>query len=139
MTPVSCERAGAVSTLVIEDGGGHRRRFRVATWIDATGTRHHVQGAAGAFSLLEVPRFSEPGHAAVAGALIAPMPGKVVKIRVAVGDTVAAGATLLVLEAMKMEHSVHAPAAGVVAELRVALGEQVASDQVLAVVAAAAV
>jgi acetyl-CoA/propionyl-CoA carboxylase biotin carboxyl carrier protein len=75
--------------------------------------------------------------AAHAGAdsLTAPMPGTVTVVKVAVGDEVAAGQSLLVVEAMKMEHVISAPHAGTVAELDVAPGATVAMDQVLAVIA----
>ncbi|MFE0414819.1 acetyl/propionyl/methylcrotonyl-CoA carboxylase subunit alpha [Streptomyces tendae] len=75
-------------------------------------------------------------RAAHAGAdsLTAPMPGTVTVVKVAVGDEVSAGQSLLVVEAMKMEHVVSAPHAGTVAELDVAPGTTVAMDQVLAVV-----
>jgi 3-methylcrotonyl-CoA carboxylase alpha subunit len=63
----------------------------------------------------------EVGH----GRLIAPMPAKVIRVDVAVGDRVARGATLLVTEAMKMEHTVTAPADGVVIRLAVAVGDLV--------------
>jgi acetyl-CoA/propionyl-CoA carboxylase biotin carboxyl carrier protein len=69
-----------------------------------------------------------------AGSLTAPMPGTVTVVKVAVGDHVAAGQSLLVVEAMKMEHVVSAPHAGTVAELDVTPGATVAMDQVLAVV-----
>ncbi|MEU1551808.1 biotin carboxylase N-terminal domain-containing protein [Streptomyces scabiei] len=74
--------------------------------------------------------------AAHAGAdsLTAPMPGTVTVVKVAVGDEVTAGQSLLVVEAMKMEHVVSAPHAGTVAELDVSPGATVAMDQVLAVV-----
>ena len=62
------------------------------------------------------------------------MPGKVIELRVAVGDRVTAGATLLVLEAMKMEHPMTATEDGVVTEVRVAEGDQVESGAVLLVV-----
>jgi acetyl-CoA/propionyl-CoA carboxylase biotin carboxyl carrier protein len=77
--------------------------------------------------------------AAHAGAdsLTAPMPGTVTVVKVAVGDEVAAGQSLLVVEAMKMEHVISAPHAGTVAELDVAPGTTVAMDQVLAVIAPA--
>ena len=81
-----------------------------------------------------VPRFSDPAAVLAAGSLTAPMPGSVVRVLVAAGDTVSAGQTLVVLEAMKMEHAVHAPAAGVVSELRVQPGQQVDAGSVLAVV-----
>jgi acetyl-CoA/propionyl-CoA carboxylase biotin carboxyl carrier protein len=62
------------------------------------------------------------------------MPGKVVKILAAMGQEVAAGAPLVVLEAMKMEHTVRAPDAGVLRALHVAVGDQVDADRLLAVV-----
>ncbi|MFE9673490.1 acetyl/propionyl/methylcrotonyl-CoA carboxylase subunit alpha [Streptomyces sp. NPDC006259] len=75
--------------------------------------------------------------AAHAGAdsLTAPMPGTVTVVKVAVGDEVTAGQSLLVVEAMKMEHVISAPHAGTVAELDVTAGTTVAMDQVLAVIA----
>jgi 3-methylcrotonyl-CoA carboxylase alpha subunit len=59
------------------------------------------------------------------GSLAAPMPGKVIAVLVQKGDKVAKGTPLVILEAMKMEHTITAPRAGVVAEIRFAAGEQV--------------
>ena len=68
-------------------------------------------------------------HAGVAetegGRLTAPMPGKIVAIHVAQGQTVAMGAPLLVMEAMKMEHTIFAPGPGIVDELLFDIGDQV--------------
>jgi len=61
------------------------------------------------------------------------MPGRVVDVRTTPGATVDAGAVLVVLEAMKMEHAVRAPLSGVVADLRVAVGDQVEVEQLLVV------
>ncbi|MCX4880977.1 biotin carboxylase N-terminal domain-containing protein [Streptomyces sp. NBC_00847] len=69
-----------------------------------------------------------------ADSLTAPMPGTVTVVKVAVGDEVSAGQSLLVVEAMKMEHVISAPHAGTVAELDVTPGTTVAMDQVLAVI-----
>ncbi len=66
-----------------------------------------------------------------AGACKAPMHGRVTQVFAAPGDTVAAGTLLLVMEAMKMEHQVHAPFAGTVRALHARVGEQVAARQVL--------
>jgi acetyl-CoA/propionyl-CoA carboxylase, biotin carboxylase, biotin carboxyl carrier protein len=66
------------------------------------------------------------------GELRAPMPGSVLVVPVSVGDTVAAGQTVVVLESMKMELSLAAPLAGTVAELGVAVGDKVARDQIVA-------
>ena len=66
--------------------------------------------------------------------LLAPMPGTVVAVRVEVGAQVAAGDPVLVLEAMKMQHTVAAPHDGTVTRIDVEPGAQVASGEVLAVV-----
>ncbi|MEP7297006.1 MAG: biotin carboxylase N-terminal domain-containing protein [Burkholderiales bacterium] len=71
------------------------------------------------------------GTAAVAGALRAPMHGRVTQVLVAAGAPVQAGALLLVMEAMKMEHRIVAPFAGTVAALHARVGDQVAARQVL--------
>ena len=68
------------------------------------------------------------------GSLLAPMPGTVVSVDVEPGDRVEAGQPVLVLEAMKMQHTVAAPTAGTVTELPVSTGQQVAAGEVLAVV-----
>jgi 3-methylcrotonyl-CoA carboxylase alpha subunit len=77
---------------------------------------------------------SARGEAAGAGPVTSPMPGTVLVVKVAAGDTVRAGTPLLVVEAMKMEHTVTAPIDGVVSELPVRAGQQVALDETLAVV-----
>jgi acetyl-CoA/propionyl-CoA carboxylase biotin carboxyl carrier protein len=68
------------------------------------------------------------------GGLTAPMPGTVTVVKTSVGDPVKRGQTLLVLEAMKMEHVITAPHDGTVSELRAAAGATVAMDELLAVV-----
>lgn len=84
--------------------------------------------------LREVPRFTDPADAVASGSLLAPMPGTVVAVKVDSGAEVAAGDVVLVLEAMKMQHSVTAPHDGIVTEINVEPGSQVASGEVLAVV-----
>ena len=84
--------------------------------------------------LREVPRFTDPADAVASGSLLAPMPGTVVSVKVDAGAAVAAGDVVLVLEAMKMQHTVTAPHAGTVTEINVEPGAQVASGEVLAVV-----
>ncbi|MEJ5977655.1 acetyl/propionyl/methylcrotonyl-CoA carboxylase subunit alpha [Novosphingobium sp. PS1R-30] len=66
------------------------------------------------------------------GAILAPMPGKVIAVEVAAGDTVTKGQKLLTLEAMKMEHTLTAPFDGTVAELNAVAGAQVQVDALLA-------
>lgn len=65
----------------------------------------------------------------------APMPGNILDVKVSVGDTVAEGDVLLILEAMKMENDILAPAAGKVVSVQVAKGASVNSGDVLAVLA----
>jgi propionyl-CoA carboxylase alpha chain len=104
--------------------------------VHPVGDRVFVDSALGSTELAELPRFAEPSTAAEPGSLHAPMPGTVVRVEVAEGDPVSAGAVVVVLEAMKMEHAVRAPADGVVASLPAAVGETVTAGQVLAVVGA---
>jgi propionyl-CoA carboxylase alpha chain len=107
------------------------RRIVDVTRIGATA---YVDSALGHDALAEVERFPDPSAAAHAGSLLAPMPGTVVRIAVAAGDSVAAGSAIITIEAMKMEHTIRTPAAGVVTGLPVPLGAQVDSGTVLAVV-----
>jgi len=65
------------------------------------------------------------------GAILSPMPGKVIAVEVATGDMVTKGQKLLTLEAMKMEHSLTAPFDGVVAELNATAGAQVQVEALL--------
>ncbi|MBK8908002.1 MAG: ATP-grasp domain-containing protein [Rhodospirillales bacterium] len=74
---------------------------------------------------LDDPALRSSLQEAAAGGLMAPMPGKVIAVNAAPGDAVARGATLIVLEAMKMEHAITAPADGTIAEIRYRVGEQV--------------
>jgi 3-methylcrotonyl-CoA carboxylase alpha subunit len=70
------------------------------------------------------------------GELVARLPGTVVAVAVAAGDAIEAGATLMILEAMKMEHAVVAPVAGTVAKVHFAKGDRVPEGAVLAEVTA---
>lgn len=69
--------------------------------------------------------------AAGAGSVTAPMPGTVLDVKVNVGDTVKAGDTVLILEAMKMENEISAPAAGTVKNIHVSKGASVNPGDVL--------
>ena len=116
--------------VVVLEAGGVRHRFAV----HAEGARVDVECSLGHVALTRVPRFTDPADQVAAGSLLAPMPGSVVAIRVDAGQQVAAGETVLVLEAMKMQHTVTAPHDGVVDRVEVTLGQQVAAGDVLAVV-----
>ena len=80
-----------------------------------------------------VPRFIEPGNEIPEGGLVAPMPGKVIEVKVKKGDKVKAGDTLIIIEAMKMEHSIKATENGKVAKLMVSLNQQVDNGATLLV------
>ena len=71
---------------------------------------------------------------AAQGGVIAPMPGKILAIRVGVGDRVQVQDVLCILEAMKMENEIMAPAAGVVKEIGVTEGQDVLYGHVLFVI-----
>jgi acetyl/propionyl-CoA carboxylase alpha subunit len=114
--------------------GGVRRRYRV----DLAGTTVDVSSSLGSSSYDVLPWLPDPADAIAVGSLVAPMPGAVVRVLSAAGDTVAAGQPLVVLEAMKMEHTVASPGPGVVAEVHVVAGQQVDAGMVLAVVEATA-
>jgi len=117
---------------------GVRRRFEVSRYgsVPAGGLAElvAVESSLGSVSFTPVPRFREPGSALAAGSLVAPMPGTVLRLGVAVGERVRAGQPVLWLEAMKMEHQITAPADGVLAELPVGVGQQVEVGTLLAVV-----
>jgi propionyl-CoA carboxylase alpha chain len=106
---------------------------RLAFAVHRVGDASFVDSAEGAVTLAELPRFPEPSAELAEGSLTAPLPGAVSRVLVVPGQRVRAGELLLTLEAMKLEHPVHAPAAGVVAELPVAAGAQVDAGAVLAV------
>ncbi|WP_432149048.1 acetyl-CoA carboxylase biotin carboxylase subunit [Streptomyces sp. bgisy029] len=113
-------------TVELDGTVGHFHRS--GDWLGRDGDAWHVQD-------------HDPVEASLSGAgrsgadtLAAPMPGTVTVVKVAVGDEVAAGQSLLVVEAMKMEHVISAPHAGTVTELDVTAGSTVAMDQILAVV-----
>jgi 3-methylcrotonyl-CoA carboxylase alpha subunit len=75
--------------------------------------------------LLDDPRTHEFSASAATGGLTTPLPGVVVAVPVAVGQKVAAGEVLMVIEAMKMEHAINAPYAGTVQAIHFARGERV--------------
>ena len=84
------------------------------------------------FKLL--PRFTLPGLEQQAGGLVAPMPGKVIDLKVKVGSKVKKGDTLVILEAMKMEHQVKASDDGKVTKVLVKKDDQLENGAVLMVI-----
>jgi acetyl/propionyl-CoA carboxylase alpha subunit len=95
---------------------------------------YYVDSPLGSSVLEEIPRFPAAEEESEAGSLVAPLPGVVDDVKVAVGDRVSAGDVLVVIESMKMLYPVTAPAAGRVAEIRVAKRAHVEAKTVLAVI-----
>jgi len=80
-----------------------------------------------------LPRFIEPGNDVPEGSLIAPMPGKVIDVKVKKGSKVKAGDTLVIIEAMKMEHTIKATETGKIAKVMIKLNDQVDNGATLLV------
>jgi propionyl-CoA carboxylase alpha chain len=118
---VELEVDGVLGAYEIHIDGAH-------TWVD---------GPDGSSSLEELDRFPSVAAESAAGELVSPLPGSVVRVEVEPGQKVETGQALVVVEAMKMEHTVTAPRPGRVAEVRVCEGEQVGGGHVLVVLEAA--
>ncbi|WP_369189584.1 biotin carboxylase N-terminal domain-containing protein [Streptomyces sp. R08] len=114
---------------VVLEVDGVQRKFEVATYGDD-------QVYVNATTLTALPRFPDPTAQLAPGSLLAPMPGTVVRVAegLTVGAQVTAGAPLLWLEAMKMEHKITAPVTGRLTVLHAGLGHQVQVGALLAVV-----
>ena len=127
VTAAGQPRRGASHEIAIEPGGHgkhvvHVAGYAVPVTVHGPGKRRSDAG--------------ERSASAAAGpiAIVAPMPGRVVKVHVAAGDTVTARQGLVVVEAMKMENELRAPRAGTVAEVRVREGAPVEANVVLVVI-----
>jgi 3-methylcrotonyl-CoA carboxylase alpha subunit len=117
-------RIAAAATQVFQDAV--RWDGESALWLTYAGKTFHIgvpsgQDIAGA-----------AGGASTDGAILSPMPGKIIGLQVKQGDTVSKGQKLVTLEAMKMEHSLIAPFDGIVAELSAVEGAQVSEGALLA-------
>ncbi|REK73244.1 biotin/lipoyl-binding protein [Aeromicrobium endophyticum] len=117
-TRVVLDVAGVVEAYVVSVGTGS---------VD-------VDGPHGAVDLVAVPVFVDPADVVAEGSLLAPMPAAVVEVAVVDGQDVRTGDVVVVLEAMKMQHTITAPTDGVVTQLSVTAGSQVESGAVLAVI-----
>jgi propionyl-CoA carboxylase alpha chain len=113
-----------------EESGGLRHKCRVRGDGDST----WVQCGSRMLQLQQVQRFADPSTVVLTGGLKAPMPGRVIGTMVSTGDVVVAGDALVVLEAMKMEHTIRAATAGTVRNIYVSVGDQVEAGAVLALV-----
>ena len=108
------------------------RRFDVALWMPAS-----AMAGSGTAPARPKPKRASGGGSAAAGSgkIAVPMQGTIVKVEVEVGQHVAAGDTVCVLEAMKMENNIAADIAGTVAEINVAVGQSVTNGEVVIVIA----
>ena len=99
---------------------------RVTASVIRHGEERHILGPLGTRQLAYVnPHQAQASSGSHGGRLTSPLPGRVVSVAVAAGDSVSAGQTLMVIEAMKMEHSIAAPAAGTVETVHFSEGDQV--------------
>jgi biotin carboxyl carrier protein len=86
-------------------------------------------------SVAEPPKTAPQQSSGGAGEPVeVPMPGRIVKLNVALGQAVSSGDTLMVLEAMKLENEVTCDVSGVVKELRVQVGDMVDAGDIVAVI-----
>ena len=128
--PMDVDEVRAAPGTVVLTTEGVTRHYRV----DQVGTTVFVDGPDGWSTLVAQDRFPSTAGRLAEGSALAPMPGGVVRVAVSEGQTVASGQLLVVLEAMKMEHAVHAASAGTVTSVTVAEGDQVETGRVLVVV-----
>lgn len=131
--------ASTYSLIGLGDGQASQEVGLSETGMPGEVAVHTASGVASVRVLSGAARFGRgPGEpsAQAAGAqqVLAPMPGKVVKILVKAGDEVKARQGLIVVEAMKMENELRSPKAGRVAEVRVTEGTSVEAGRVLVVV-----
>jgi biotin carboxyl carrier protein len=110
---------GGTVDLTTEDG--LRRRYRVRTAVHGA----YVNGPEGQSTFFRRAEDDPDERGGVAGECRAPLPGAITKVLVAVGDAVAEDDGLVVLEAMKMEHTLRAPGAGTVTQVMAVPGQQV--------------
>ena len=90
-----------------------------------------TRSAAGSVVFSQLPRFIEHELDFAGGGPVCPLPGTVIAVHVAVGQTVGEGDVLMVVEAMKMEHKIIASAAATVGEVRFAVGDRVDQGDLL--------
>ena len=121
---------GEVSAGSVELIAGESMRLEVSRY----GSERFVDGAAGSARLTLLPRFPSASRTDTEGSLHAPMPGRIVRVEVSEGDAVSDGQPLIVLEAMKMEHTLRAPHQGTVTSVNCRVGDQVEGNDVLIVV-----
>jgi len=134
--PFELEGAGVLEPAVVSPTkvelrlGDESRQYEVARY----GDLRYVDTRIGPARLTALPRFPVRDADEDGASLHAPMPGRVIRVDVSAGDHVAEGDTLVVLEAMKMEHTLRAPHVGTVVEVLCEAGDQVVADALLVVI-----
>ena len=130
-TATVVDRPGGGATVTIED-----QSFEVETLgAPALASPAAAPTPTPAVAVAAPPVAAAPTPApAGSGVIAAPIPGKVLSLKVKVGDSVSANQGVLILEAMKMENNVHSPAAGTVKEISVGEGSEVSTGQGLMVI-----
>jgi len=134
--PFVLEGVGTITVRSAEPGaakigvGDDELEFEVSRYDDL----RYVDSTLGPATLTAIDRFPSVTGEADAGSLHAPMPGKVIRVDVSVGEVVSEGSVLLVMEAMKMEHTLRSPHPGTVTQVLCEPNDQVESGAVLVVV-----
>ncbi|MEE9415446.1 MAG: biotin/lipoyl-containing protein, partial [Acidimicrobiales bacterium] len=121
------ERSTEQQTLEID---GLRYVLRTLAASSASGMIH-VSSASGSLSFSRAARFAEHELDRAEGGPVSPLPGTVIAVHVAVGQSVAEGAVLMVVEAMKMEHKIVAARSSKVTEVRFSIGDRVDTGELL--------
>lgn len=126
-------RASSPGSARFEGRAGSRN---AAVFVTREGDRVFAQVGGRSYTMTVVSRTASAAadHAAAPGALEAPMPGRVTRVAVAVGDAVTRGQELIVVEAMKMENALIAPIDGVVTLIDAKVGDMVQPGSPLVVV-----
>lgn len=134
---VSVTRAVLTGGVLTAELGDELYRATVSThaYLDEQVISMWLEGTCHEFRKAVPRKWSRLGAAAkVAGTVISPMPGKIIQVLVQEGDTAEEGDAVVVLEAMKMEHTVRAPCTGTVTDLRCFVGAQVEDGHTLATI-----
>jgi acetyl/propionyl-CoA carboxylase alpha subunit len=131
---VTCDGQAVTARLIAREGAALRVEvdgLRLTARVVEAEPWAHVHTRDGAVTLRVMPRLPVKEAAVDPGACAAPMPGKVLRVLVEPGQAVEESDPLLILEAMKMEHTVRAPSAGVVGAVHVSAGDQVEAQALL--------
>ncbi|MFT4562790.1 MAG: 3-methylcrotonyl-CoA carboxylase alpha subunit [Gammaproteobacteria bacterium] len=123
----NCSIDSVTGPTIVMHFGSARVRANVVS--NGTSLDVFVGGEHDAIEVIDPLLASQSGNAA-GGSLTAPMPGTVLEIFVSVGDEIPAGAPIMLIEAMKIEHTIAAPYAGIVSEIRFKAGEQITAEGV---------